>query len=45
MTLPHTKMELPSAGASTRAATISSAMSAAPHTNTIDSSIGLRPPS
>ncbi len=40
MTLPHTKIELPSAGAKTRAATSSSAMSAAPHMNTIALSMG-----
>jgi hypothetical protein len=39
MTLPHTKMEFPRAGASTRAATISSAMSAAPQANTTTFSI------
>ena len=35
ITLPQTKIELPSEGARTRAATISSAMRAAPHTNTM----------
>ena len=41
MTLPHTKIELPSAGARTRAATISSAMRAAPQMKTIALSMRL----